>query len=484
MVPFPCKVRRYILLSLMICKSATYTAILCCMVVQCSYGQNKQLLFAQDNMPQALLLNPGADHRYGSYYGIPLLSGVSVSGGSSGLSVWDVFQEGGDINARINDALLRLDNKDLFTVNEQIELLSVGWTGKDQETLFSAGIYQETDFILYFPKEWALLAYNGNADFLNRSFEFSELSGTVEVLTAYHFGINKKLSRKLRVGARAKLYMSILNGNTTSNKGFFRTRVTSNGPNFFTHEVVGADVQGRSSGFNDLFNNGPGTALKRAFVSPNLGLGLDVGFTYNITNQWSANGSLIDIGFIAHTTDLRNISFTGDYELNGIELEFPALVQGQATTDYWNEFLLEAEAALPFQDFGSESYTTLRPVKLNVGLNYRFGEDRKGVCNCLNKDKREYTSSLGVHINAIKRPRSILTAATVYYDKSWFSFLNTRISYTVDPFTYTNVGLLVNTKINNFNLYLAADNVLEYANFAKARSASVQLGMQVILPSQ
>lgn len=468
----------------MIFKKYTYATILCCIIVQYGYAQNKQLLFAQDYMPQALLLNPGADHLYNSYYGVPLLSGVSVSGGSSGISVWDIFQEGGDINARINDAIVRLDKKDIFTANEQIEIFSAGWTGENQETFFSAGIYQETDFILYFPKDWALLAYNGNAGFLNKSFQFSDISAAAEVLTAYHFGINKIFSPKLRAGARAKLYMSILNFNTTTNKGFFRTRVTPNGPNFYTHEVVGADVQGRSSGFNDLYNNGPGTAIKRAFISPNLGLGLDLGFTYNFTDKWSASGSLLDFGFVTHARDLRNISFSGDYELNGIELEFPALLQGEETTDYWNEFLLEAEAALPFEDFGAEAYTTLRPLKLYAGLNYNFGEDSNGTCNCLNKNNKNYTSSTGVLVHAVKRPKGILAAGTVYYDKSWFSFFDTRISYTVDSFSYTNIGLLVNAKINNFNLYLAADNLLEYANLAKARSASIQLGMQVVIPSQ
>lgn len=446
-----------------------------------AFGQNKQLLYGVENLPQSLLLNPGAAYTYDSFYGIPLLSGVSVSGGSSGVSVWDIFQEGGAINTRLNNAILSLDNKDVFTANQQIEILSVGWSGRDEETFYSTGIYQETDFILYFPKDFAQLAYNGNADFINKSFEFSDISATAEVLTTYHFGVNKKLSPKLRAGARAKVYMSILNGNSTSNSGFFRTRFTDEGPNFFTHEVVGADVQTRTSGLNDIYDNGIGTAFKRAIFSPNLGLGLDLGFTYTITEQWSVNGSLLDIGFIAHTTDLRNQSFSGDYEFNGIELEFPALLQGQETTDYWNEFLLEVEDALPFEDFISESYTTLRPVKFNGAVNYGFAENRDGECNCLNKSGPKYKANVGAHVNAIKRPRSVLAAATLYYDRSWWPFIKTKITYTVDTFSKNNIGLLVSTKIKNFNFYLAGDNLLEYADVAKARQLSVQLGMQVVI---
>jgi hypothetical protein len=92
-----------------------------------------------------------------------------------------------------------------------------------------------------------------------------------------------------------------------------------------------------------------------------------------------------------------------------------------------------------------------------------------------------FLNSVGLHLNAIKRPRSVLAAATVYYDRLWASFLKTRVTYTIDTFSSRNLGLLVSTKINNFNLYLAADNLLEYADVAKARQLSVQMGLQVVI---
>lgn len=476
-----CKVEPGTLWKSVIFRMQKYLFTFVFMTIFTVYGQNKQLLYGVESMPQSLLLNPGASYNYDGYIGVPFLSGISVSAGSSGVSAWDIFQEGGDINSRIDNAIRNLDDKDVFTANQQLEILSVGWLGRDQETFYSAGLYQETDFILYFPKDFAELAYNGNADFIGQRFNFSDIAATAEVLTAYHFGVNKKVSPKLRVGARAKIYMSILNGNSTGNSGFFRTRFTPEGPNFFTHEVADANVQGRSSGLNDIYDEGAGTAIKRALFSPNLGLGFDLGFTYDVTKQWSLSASLLDIGFIAHTTDLRNVNFSGNYEFNGIELEFPALVEGQETTDYWEIFLLEAEEALPFEDFVSEAYTTLRPLKLNTALNYGFGENRDGECNCLNKSDVSYTTNVGLHINAIKRPRSVLAAATLYYDKSWWPFLKTKITYTVDTFSKNNIGLLVSTKIKNFNFYIAGDNLLEYADVTKARQLSVQMGMQVVI---
>lgn len=448
-----------------------------------AFGQNKPLLYGVDDLPQSLLLNPGAAYTYDAYFGVPVLSGISASGGSSGISAWDIFQAGGDINARLDAAIRSLDNRDVFTANQQLEIVSAGWLGRDEKTFYSAGLYQETDFIMYFPKDFALLAYDGNAPYIDRAFEFSDISFTADVLSVYHFGVNKKLSRKLRLGARAKLYMSAANVNSTNNQGFFRTRTTPDGPNFYTHEVVGANVTANSSGLSGIIDNGEGVSslTSRLLFSSNLGLGLDIGGTYDISNQLSLSASLLDIGFIAHGNNLNTYRLSGSYELDGIELEFPALLEGQSTTEYWEIFLDEAEAALPYEDQLEESYITLRPLKFNGAINYGFGTNLNGECDCTNKNGTRYTSHIGVQFNAIKRPKSVLAAASLYYDKSWWPFLKTKMTYTVDTFSKNNIGLLVSTKIKNFNFYLAADNLLETVDIAKARQFSLQAGMQVVI---
>lgn len=452
------------------------------MIAVLGLAQNRQLLYNVSDLPQTLLSNPGSQYHFDKYVGVPFLSSISASAGSSGLSVWDIFREGGDINENIETAILTLNNRDVFTANQQLELLSVGWLGRDEETFYSAGIYQETDFIVYFPNDWIELAYFGNANFTNRRFNFSDIAATAEVLTAYHFGVNKKLRTNLRVGARAKVYMSILNLNSTGNEGFFRTRPSPEGPNFFIHELVGANAEARISGINDVYDEGAGVLLKRALLSPNIGLGFDLGFTYDFSKQLSFTGSILDIGFIAHTTDLRNIRARGDFETSGIELQFEGFEAGQEAEDFFENFIAEFEENVQFEDFIEESYVTLRPLKVNAGVHYGYGKDRRNVeCNCLNKKDETFLNSIGFHLNAIKRPRSVLAAATISYDRSWASFLKTRFTYTLDSFSSRNLGLLVSTKIKNFNFYLAADNLLEYADVAKAQELSVQMGMQVVI---
>lgn len=449
---------------------------ICCTFT--AIAQNKQLLYNVDDLPQSLLLNPGAEVSFDKHIGIPFFSGASVSVGSSGVSVFDIFQEGGDINARISSAISSLDKKDFFTVNQQLEIVSFGWKPVFKDYYFSAGIYQELDAIVYFPKDLAVLAYEGNAGYINAPFKFNDISVAGEALTVYHFGISKPINEKLRLGARLKLYSSIFNVNSTDNKGQFITRTTPDGPNFYSHEVENASVIANTSGILSL-SEGNGSPIASAVLSGNLGLGLDIGGTYRVNDRWTATASVLDFGAVFHTKDLRNYEFSGDYTLEGIEFQFPAILDGTVTTPYWQNLEDEIDDQLPFQDELERNYTTWRPLKLNASINYGFGTNLYGECDCTNGGENKYASNLGVQLYAIKRPQAPQTAITVYYDRRWTDYLRTKVTYTTDAFSKRNIGLLLSTNINKFNVYLAADNLLDYPNLAKAYNASLQFGFQL-----
>lgn len=452
-------------------------------------AQNKQLLYNVEDLPQTLMSNPGSVISFNKHIGIPLLSGFSLEAGSSGVSAYDIFGEDGDINIAISNAINELTEKDYFTVNQQLEVLSFGWQSQRSQVYYSGGLYQETDAIVYFPSDLATLAYRGNADFINVPFQFSDLSFTAEALTVYHFGANKRINDKWQVGVRAKIYMSIANVNSTNNRGDFRTNTTPDGPNFYTHRIRNASLQANTSGLSFLYDDEQefqsSDIVSNAFWSANKGLGADLGFTYFINDNWTATGSLIDVGFINHKKNVRSYSAAANFETNGIELEFPALLQGETTTEYWQILQDEFEDDVVLNDSIRSSYVTTRPLKVNASLQYAFGEDRGGDdCNCRGSLSRFYKNKVGAHIYSIKRPQGFQTALTGYYDRTWSSFLRTRLSYTIDKRSVKNVGLLMSTNINKFNLYLAADNLLNFSDLSKARGASLQLGMQLVFDSK
>jgi hypothetical protein len=42
-----------------------------------------------------------------------------------------------------------------------------------------------------------------------------------------------------------------------------------------------------------------------------------------------------------------------------------------------------------------------------------------------------------------------------------------KATYTVDSYSYTNIGLGLSTNIGKFNMYVLADNLLEYRDISK-----------------
>ena len=444
-----------------------------------SLGQNIQLYNA-DYLPQSLMMNPGADVDFDKHFGIPLLSGVHAQFGSTGISFHDIYKNdpAQTINERIGDALLSLSRKDYFTVSQHLEILSVGWRDK-KDRYFSAGWYEELDAFTYFPKDAAILAYYGNADYIDRYFDFSDINGRGELLSVFHIGVNKKVSDKLTLGGRFKIYSSMLNATSIDNTGRFITTSTPEGNNFYRQSILGLDASLKLSGIDRDEDLTAANVLPNAIGGGNYGAGVDLGMSYKIGRQWQMTASLVDLGMIFHQSKTREIYANGDYDFEGVGFIFPEVGEDDTVKSYFNDLRNDFKDNVRTGKGPSDSYTTLRPVKFYGSLEYRFGAPP--YCNCLNPDEDNYRFRTGLSVFAVKRPRTAQASVTGYLDAKLLDFLHTKLTYTVDPFTTTNIGFLVSAQINKFNLYLSADNLLEYQNLAKARTASLQFGFQFII---
>lgn len=446
-------------------------------------AQNKQVLYGLEEIPQNLLMNPGSSVPQNKHYGIPFLSHFHLNAGSSGVSVYDIFGKSNiDINTRIGNKISELTDKDFFTFTEQLELINFGWLAKNK-LYFSGGIYQELDFILYFPKDLATLAWEGNQNYIDYKFDLGELSTTGDLLTVYHFGVNKKFNNKLTAGLRAKIYSSILSYRSTNNRGTFVTRLgNDDSPNIYEHTLEDVDVSVETSGIASLDDmDGASKLIGRAFFGGNLGVGIDLGATYKITNRVTATASVLDIGAIFHTKDVETYQSRSNYTLNGIEFIFPPLANGESTIPYYENLEDEVEEEVPI-DTLNNSYTQFRPVKINASLAYSFGKPTDGGtdCNCYDMSGGiSRNQAVGLQYYSIFRPKGPQVAGTLFYYRRLFEFLSAKATYTVDSYSSSNIGLGVVVDLGKLNFYIAADNLMYYGNIAKAKSVSLQLGFNI-----
>ncbi|QLG46071.1 DUF5723 family protein [Costertonia aggregata] len=453
-------------------------------------AQNKQLLYDFNEIPQALMLNPGMETDFDWFAGMPLLSGTSFQFGSSGVSVDDIFADDGlDINDKIRERVLgQMGINDELSGTYQIELLTGGFRGKkNTRNFYTFGVYHEGDAIGYWFKDLAFLAFEGNADQLGKRFDLSHLKARGEMLNVFHFGVNKQMGRNLTVGVRGKIYSGIFNFQSTKNEGYF---VTDQGQNNLLANILVANMRLRTSGINAIENTLDnetvvGEVIKRGFFGGDLGVGVDLGFTYRLNEQTYITGSLLDLGFLYHTNDIKSFTLQGNATVEGIELILPQDAVN-SNRDFWQDLVDEVEALIPFEE-NNDAYISLRPTKLYASLRYDFGKNLETRINCdcsylySSRDVRKrYTNSMGGQIYIVNRPRGPQTAVTAFYQRRFGNGLSLKTTYTADKFSFTNIGLGINLQAGPVNLYAMADNLLAYQNIAASRYASFQLGVNII----
>ena len=443
------------------------------------FSQNKQILYNFTSVPQSMLSNPGSDVNYNWFIGIPLLSGFSANVGSSGFSAFDLFANNGvDFNTKLRNVVFSTSRNDKVTMNEQLEIFSGGFKLGDWQSnsYISFGMYQELDVLTYMPKDYAILALDGNQNYLGKVFDMGDLNARGEMLSVFHLGIHKKVNEKLILGARGKIYSSIFNVSSTKNSGYF---YTVDGTNSMYEQVILANGLVNTSGLTNYIDNYSGNAksdiMKKTFFGGNLGLGLDLGLTYYPKENLQFTASLIDIGFISHTKEIESYRLKGYYNYVGLTPDF---VLGNT-----NDIIKEFNDAIPLDTLHTK-YTTWRPLKFNSSIQYSFGDGRSSSCNCSDDTTIKYANSVGAQLFAMSTPRTPLMALTGYYRRQIFDSLEMKATYTIDSFSFKNIGLGLSTTLGKVNFYILADNLLEYRDISKAHSLSFQMGFNIIFQNK
>jgi hypothetical protein len=445
------------------------------------FSQNKEILYNFTPQPQSLLLNPGADVQYNWFFGVPLLSGISANVGSTGFDAYSLFANNGiDFTTKVKNVVASTSRNDYVTTNQQLEIFTAGFKigGLESNSYLSFGMYQEMDSFIYIPKDLAILSLYGNKDYMGKSFDLGDLSAKAELLSVFHVGFNKPISEKLILGVRGKIYSSIFNGTSTYNSGYF---VTSQGANQIYDQQIHSDLEFNTSGLakyldenydGDVATDMREDITKRAFLGGNLGLGLDLGLTYYPKKNIQITASLVDIGFISHTKDVESFTLKGDYNFKGVITNFNS---SGTVGDAYQDF----KDAIPL-DTLYHKYKTQRPLKFYSSFQYSFEEDRQEECSCETNEDSWYRSAVGVQLFAMSTPRAPMLALTGYYRRRILEGLQMKATYTIDSYSYSNIGLGLTTKIGVVNFYAVADNLLAYRDVSKANALTFQIGFNII----
>jgi len=446
------------------------------LAITTSLNAQQQLSFSFGEIPQNLMLNPGAETNFKSHYGIPVFSNFQFTIGNTGFQMGDLFSnDSRSFNEKFEKVLDQLSPDDYINLNTKVEVLSAGLR-IDDKTYVSFGFYEELDLITYFPKDITELVYYGNEPFLNRPFSISELVMKADMLGVLHAGMSRKVDEKLTIGGRLKIYSSSLNIETNNNSGTITA--TTNNTNIIRQTLDNLDAEIRTSGitdsngdanesFNDVFSN--------TLLGGNLGLGFDVGLTYHFSPQLEFTGSIIDVGFIKYSKNIRNYTAKGNYILDGINFEY----NSDDPSDYWEQLEEDFNANVPTGET-ENTYTSWRPMKINAALKYSFGEKRSKFCYT-KTHKQYYYNSIGFQIHTIMRPLKPQLSFTSFYEKSFSKKIHTKFTHTINDYSAAIFGVATSLRVGKLNIFGVLDNILAVTDVASANNISLNFGFNIVI---
>jgi hypothetical protein len=447
-----------------------------------SYSQNKKILYGFAEMPHTLMVNPGAETNFKFHAGIPALSGLYFNIGSSEATISDLFlSDNINFSTKFISLAERLTERDFLDFNTKIELLNGGYR-LNEKMYLTFGLYQEIDFVGYFPNDIVDFAYYGNGLNVHKTVHFSQLKFRGDILGVIHAGLSYKVNKKLNVGGRFKIYSGSLHMSSTNNTGTLSAVEGEN--SIYNHYFSNIDININTSGAlneNDELNVGVGDVISNAFFSENIGVGIDLGFTYHYTPQIEFTGSILDVGFVNYSKNVKNLSMVGNHRFDGIEIMFD-----ESNADYWlpldKDYLTELDsefnANIP-REIKTNSFVSWRPIKFNGAVRYSFGKSRSKECYD-ETYKEYYYNSVGLQLYAITRPLSTQVASTLFFEKSVNERLHAKLTYTMDSYSFTNIGVGMSAQFGRFHMYGLLDNVLNMYDLTEAKSASLQFGFNLI----
>lgn len=434
-------------------------------------AQQELTLHYMQSVPQRSFSNPALIPDSRIYFGIPGLSSIGL-GLSSPISISDMFIIRSDDSLLIDLPTIqeRLGKGGPFALEFSEELFAVGFTKGNNHFSFSSSL--KATFHMALPSDLPKFLIEGNAAFLGQDAEIGGINLNYKQYWENSLGYSRQFTDALRVGVRAKLLSGVASVSTKDMSFTFYTdpddyalTATSNihimtSLPFLADSIV---IGSLDSAFE--FPEMEPKDLWQAFRSErNSGFAIDIGANYKLSEKWSFNASLIDLGSVNWTKNVRTFnSDEASFTFDGIDI-YEMFSDSVNQDEYFQDLLDSASSIFDFYITDGSFRDAMIP-KLYAGASYSLtpGTVFGGLCKVEYFNKELYPS-LTLSVN--KRFTRVLTLAG---------------SYTIRKNSFANVGLGVALNVSAFQLYIASDYVNRMIYLDRMRLAGIRFGMNLTI---
>jgi hypothetical protein len=189
----------------------------------------------------------------------------------------------------------------------------------------------------------------------------------------------------------------------------------------------------------------------------NIGLGLDIGATYDISDKIMVSAAITDLGFIKWKSDVTNLQVKGQFVFSGFDMEH--VIDGTKTFDELGQEMLDSLKDKFIVSDSKDVFTTYLPFGVTLGGRYNL-TDR------ISLGLLSYSRFIGKQIR-----QSMTLSANINLGNS----LSTSLSYTATNHRYDNIGAGLAFRAGIFQFYLLTDKIPIMWNSIKTDNSTIPL---------
>ena len=456
----------------MIGKTKYILISLLAMIFAGTSAQNSQVLYNM-NLPQNHLLNPALRPSNKVYIGLPVLSGINININNNFVNFSDVFlkrQTGDSIitflhpDYNVDNFLAKIKDKNSLEPEVSVQLFGLGFSVGDNSYVF-LDINERIDGNVVLPGDLFKLALKGNEGFIGSKIDLSSLRGDIKYYREVGLGFSKNITNKLRIGVKGKLLFGIASA-SIDNKSLGIT-VNDN----YTH-TLDADLAVNISAPLTVYRKGQNidsivfddNRFKKGsrvydFLSgkKNMGLGLDIGATYDISDKLIVSAAITDLGFIRWKRDLTNLKAESQFEFSGLNVV--DVINGSKTFDELGKEMLDSLKNSFIVSDSKTPFTTFLPFGVTLGGTYSL------------------TKSFSVGILSYSRiiGKQLRESMTLSANVNLTNAFSTSLSYTIANHRFDNIGAGLAFRAGIVQFYMLSDRIPIMWNKIKVDNSIIPL---------
>jgi hypothetical protein len=200
----------------------------------------------------------------------------------------------------------------------------------------------------------------------------------------------------------------------------------------------------------------------------NLGMGLDLGFSYKPIESVNISVALLDLGFIRWKTSTHHLTSAindagGLYDDGSVT--FSGLtqsdIQGIVNGDNVSSILDTLAEYFPLNIESSKPYTTALPVRFMVQGEYEFAKH-----HCVSAAAQFRFAS-----------NYFQPSFTIAYDGLFFNMIDVCVAYTMQRRSFDNLGVGIGFNLGYLNLFAGTQNIIAAFSMKNASQLTATAGV-------